>query len=131
MKCFIYILISVVFFAGCTKKQEKKENYGLVGKWKLAETFISPGAGGSWQPYSSAAPVIIEFTSGGNFNYSSNFPKASLQFNQYSLSGSSVNMSSSANSNADTWYIHYLDNTRLDISIYTCFEGCAYRFVAF
>lgn len=127
MKRLTYVLAALVFLTGCTKKQQK-ENNALIGKWRLIAIFESPGAGGSWHTY-TGIPVVIEFTADGNFYYTSAFPKASLQLNKYTRSGNALAMSSTNSTNTDTWYIGYVDNIRLDLSIYTCIEPCAYRFV--
>ena len=130
MKHLLYIFFCFVLISGCKKHgpEDRVSDHGLVGKWTLTETFMSPGAGGSWYPYNGAAPMNIEFTGTGEFICTSNFPRANMQYNRYTLSGSKVDVSSTNNSNTDTWTIHYLDANRLDIAILACFEGCDYRF---
>jgi hypothetical protein len=129
MKRLARLAIAIFLVTGCTKKQEQSESVSIVGKWELIETYWSIGGPGNWHPFTSPEPVIIEFTAAENFNYTANFPKADLKLNRYTLSASNiVNMSSTNNNNTDRWYIQHIDNDRLDISIYMCFEGCAYRF---
>jgi hypothetical protein len=103
MKQLSCLAIVILLVAGCAKKLVQVGPGGLAGKWKLTERFWSTGAPGGWYPDTSPIPVIIEFTNAGDFNYTSNFPKASLMLNRYTLSGDTVTMSSTTNSNIDTW----------------------------
>ncbi|MBL7740121.1 MAG: hypothetical protein JNK14_12965 [Chitinophagaceae bacterium] len=126
------LLLSVCFLllAGCAKKLKPTDRTDITGKWRLTEQYVSIGGPGSWQPFVSLLPVIVEFHANGEFTYSIGFPKASLQLNRYSFAGNSLSMSSTLNTNTDTWPVHSLADNKLEISVYTCFEGCAYRFTS-
>lgn len=120
----------ILIIAGCSK-DKTTENNGLIGKWKLKEEYWSIGDNTiRWTPVEESKQSVIEFHADGSFTFSANFQKADLQLNRFVLAGSEVNMSSTLNSNTDTWYISYSDNKRLEISIFRCFEGCSYKFVA-
>ncbi len=132
MKTLLLSLLSVILMAGCDKEkseQDSIENDGLLGKWKLKEEYKSPGAGGQWYPVAEAQQAIIEFKADGSFNYSSNFRKADMQLDRYQFNGTQLNMSSTTSGNTDTWYVNYLDNKKLEVAVFACFEGCSYRFV--
>jgi uncharacterized protein (TIGR03066 family) len=131
MRPILFCFFSFLLVAGCSKKDTEKtiENNGILGKWKLKEQFISPGAGGQWNKVPVSEQSVIEFLSNGKFHFSTNFQKANLQLDKYQLTGNELNMSSTLTNNTDKWPINYSDNTKLELSIFLCFEGCSYRFV--
>lgn len=102
----------------------------LTGKWEATEQFSSPGAGDSWNLLASDKRFTIEFKSDSSFIYSANFPKTDFLFSKYTLLGSAITISSSVNSNRDTWYYNFDNQCRLNLSIFLCIEGCPYRLIA-
>lgn len=128
MRIALFCIFSLLVITTCTKK-DNIENNGLLGKWKLKEEFRSPGAGGQWYKVAENEQSVIEFLSDGTFIFSANFKKADLQLNRYQIVGNELNMLSTVNNNTDKWYINYLNNKKLELSIVACFEGCPYRFV--
>ena len=126
----IFCSAFILFIAGCSKK-ETTENNGITGKWKLKEQYWSIGdANVNWTAVETSKQAVIEFHGDSSFTFSANFPKADLQLNRFQLVGNELNMSSTLNSNTDKWYVNNLDNNKLELSIFRCIEGCAYRFVA-
>ena len=116
--------------AGCSK-DKTIENNGLIGKWKLKEEYMSTGDNNViWKPVQPADQSTIEFHADSSFTFSANFPKANLQLNKFSLAGGELIMSSTLNSNTDTWYVRVRDNKRLELSILKCKDGCYAAFIA-
>jgi len=83
-----------------------------------------------WKPVDPADQSTIEFHADSSFTCTANFEKANLQLNKFSLVGDALIMSSTLNSNTDTWYVRFRDNKRLELSILRCFEGCYSAFKA-
>ena len=132
MRILFWILLASAAIVSCSKREEKLvsgDDAPIAGRWIYKQRFWSPGAGGSWNAVPTADQAIIEFTADGRFSYSPNFDKASLLFDRYRRDSNVVTVSSTANANVEKWYIQYIDNQQLDISLMTCFEGCPYRFI--
>lgn len=130
MKSILFCVLSILLITGCSKEEEVIENNGLLGKWKLKEEWWSPGDNKIvWSPVEKNKQSVIEFRFDSTFIFSSNFQKADLQLNRYQLTGDELNMSSTINSNTDKWYVYFVDNKLLELTIFRCIEGCLYRFV--
>jgi hypothetical protein len=134
MKSFAGIIIILfLFIIGCSKREEHREiNDGLVGNWKLAELFWSPGGQGSWHPVEAPDQFTINFGADGKLSYSTNFFGAISQFNRYSLAGDTIFVSSTRNNKTDEWRYSF-DGSDLIINFnvrVVCSEGCASRFIA-
>ena len=133
MKSFLCGIILFLFITGCSKKQQQRvSDDGLVGKWKLTETFWSPGRAGSWHPVSLPDQYIIDFRETGKLSYSANFYMADSLFNRYSVAGDTILVSSTVNNKTDEWLYSY-DGQELIINFNVrimCIEGCASRFRA-
>jgi hypothetical protein len=133
MKSFVAVILLFLVIIGCSKKEEhRKINDRLVGNWKLAEQFWSPGGQGSWHPVEEANQFSINFRSDGKVSYSANFFAANSRFNRYALSGDTIFLSSTLNNNTDEW-LYSFEGSKLIINFnvrVVCIEGCAARFVA-
>lgn len=130
MKHFFSFIVLVFLCFSC-QKNEIVTGSGLIGKWKAIEQFQSPGSGGQYHPLPVNGQFLFEFIKDSSFAYSPNSPKADSLFNMFSVNGNEIKMYSSLNSKTDTWYLHGdVNNTsEISISIFTCIEGCAYKFV--
>lgn len=131
MRLFLSFFLVACFFCSSCKKSEIIAGSGLIGKWKAIEQFQSPGSGGQYYPLPANRQFLFEFKQDSSFVYSPNSPKADSFFNRFSVNGNEMRMYSSLNNKTDTWYLHgdVINTSEMSISIFTCFEGCAYKFV--
>lgn len=131
MKHLFSFFFVTCFFCSSCKKNEIITGSGLIGKWKAIEQFQSPGSGGQYFPLPANEQFLFEFKQDSSFVYSLNSPKADSVFNRFSVNGNEMRMYSSINNKADTWYLHGngINTSEISISIFTCIEGCAYKFV--
>jgi hypothetical protein len=126
-------LLFVFLIAACNKQQAiTEEDYvyisgtGLPGKWLATERWQSPGSGGSWYNLQPADKFTVEFLTDSSFSYSANFPMRDSLFNQYSLNGARIRMTSTVGPAAANWYYEIDPDGRLQLSIVLCIEGCQY-----
>lgn len=120
---FIAALAITAFSCSRTTCGPEDGAFGLQGKWKFKEYYVSPGDGSqNWQ-LPPAGQTYIEFKTNGSFatdiggwaNYSSY---------QYTYSTITLLPPSGANK----LLVYYkIEGTTLTLSP-LCFEGCAYRF---
>ena len=130
MKNVFYFLGFCFFLISCSKKQEG-DSTGLIGKWKAVEQFQSPGYGGQYVALPLSEQFIIEFKSDSSFAYSVNFPKASAQFISYSVNGNQISMIPTSVNMIDYWTSLSGNpiESELILSIFSCREGCPYKFL--
>ena len=133
MKFFILLFLAALSCWSCTKNATEEDSAiyingnGLVGKWKAVEQFISPGIGGSWNALAQEKRFVIEFKADSSFAYSANFPKADSGFVRYSTNSTLINVRNSGGTKADAWYYNPDPANTLDLGVFQCYEGCAYR----
>lgn len=130
MRQFIVLLAMTLSVIGCSKKSNNGYEYtdgtGLTGKWVATEQYINPGNGGWWNALAEADQFTVEFLSDSSFRYSPNFPMKDSLFNRYGLNDRRILMHSTTGNARATWYHDFDPDGRLQLSVFLCFEGCAY-----
>lgn len=124
----LLFLLTVLFLFSCRRAGNitNEHRTGLTGKWVAVEQFVSPGAGGSWYPLAPPDQFTIEFFADSSFAYSPNFPKAGAGFTRYSIDNTLIRVRNAANTETDAWHHNPNPGDTLNLSVFTCFEGCAY-----
>jgi hypothetical protein len=108
MKNILLLFIIVATATHCSKsKGGDSSNASIVGMWELKMQRADPGDGsGTWHDY-TGVPQHIEFQPGGIF-----FDGRSNLYNRYSVSGDTITLSNTVNSNTYLLAIQELtDNT--------------------
>jgi len=124
---WIYFLVLFTSFVSC-KKEEKKHNYSLVGKWKRTEVFWSPGDRGSWHKDNSNPPVVIEFRTDGKFVSNSN---SYSSFTNYQVNGNnSIEFYPAVNGETRAVYFSFNSDSELTLTM-ACIEGCGEKFIKY
>jgi hypothetical protein len=129
-----FLLLSVLLMLVCCKQQQDSKGpwpptgkKGLVGKWLAREQYTSNGSGGIWKPIPANQRFTVEFNADSSFNYSPSFPKADSGFAYFSTFDTQVRMRNAAATKHDIWLYTPEPGDTLHLSVFICFEGCAYR----
>jgi hypothetical protein len=121
--------LGLLVFISCKKPNQDSlctAALTVVGKWQAYEQFRSPGNGGSWFPLTANEQFEVEFKADRSFSYSTNFP-AGFFYDRFIDNSSNITVTSSVTGKSDTW-VYLLENgCTLSLSVFRCFEGCAYR----
>ncbi len=124
----------LLFIAACSKKQDgTPTNNGIIGRWKLTESFMSPGGPGTWSQVPPQQQFSVQFQENGTFSHSPNFFAAESRFDRYERSGNRLLLWSTVTSETADWLVNAVDGKQLNITFNTgaiCIEGCASRFRA-
>jgi hypothetical protein len=109
MKNILLLFLIVATATHCSKSKENDPGYASIeGDWELTMQRADPGDGsGTWHDY-TGEPVYIVFHHDGTF-----FDKRSNLYNRYSISGDTITLSNSANSNTYKLAIQELTETTL------------------
>jgi len=117
MKNFVLLLLIVATATHCSKSKDASGNASLVGMWELKMQRADPGDGsGTWHDY-TGEPQHIEFHDDGGF-----FDGRSNLYNRYSVSGDTITLSNSANSN--TFKLAIQELTENTLSYYYGWPWC-------
>lgn len=136
MKRLLCFALCFIFISSCKKNADKTEaaNNPVAGKWRIFEQYFSPGYPVDWTPFVTGLPAIIEFKANGELTCTSGFPESGKQYNRYVFvpgtnpnQPGTIEVSSTQNSNTANWRLWALSTDEMDLSIYFCYEGCAYR----
>lgn len=119
MKKSAVLLVSVLLFS-CS---EPKEEYALVGDWKLIETLIDPGDGSGVYEETSY-DWTLEFHSNGTIQSSK-----SLCLNVASNSGNYTDKEIKGKGCDAAVYAYQLDGKYLILTHKFCIEPCRYKFL--
>jgi hypothetical protein len=108
MKNILLLFLIAATATHCSKSKESGSGHASIeGDWELKMHRSDPGDGsGTWRDY-TGEPAYIVFYPDGTF-----FDKRRNLFNRYSISGDTITLSNSANSNTFQLAIQELtDNT--------------------
>jgi hypothetical protein len=114
----------LLFALSCTDNSPVTNN-GIVGKWQLTETCLSPGTGGcTWAAVQGADAQIIELTANGQaLGY--------LACNgKYVFANEKITFEIPCNSSPLIWIVNQISTTSLTIQQFGCREACLYKFKA-
>ena len=124
---WIYFLVLFTSLLSC-RKEAKKHNYNLIGKWKRTEVYINPGNGGKWQKDNSILPVTIELSADGKFDSNANFYSS---FKNYEVNGNnSIEFHPAENGVTRAVFYSFNSDSELTLTM-ACIEGCGEKFVKY
>ena len=110
---FIFIVFIAIIIQSCHKDNEVFKNNGIIGKWKLLETYDGY-QGGNYKWNKTPENRVIEFTIENKyFEYSDN--QISCQGSYTSLSDKQINMNNSCSTDIYTINLSELTETYLII----------------
>lgn len=124
MRLSLLTLITL-FVVSCTEKEVTTDEGSLIGKWQLAEYYISPGDFNvTWTAADPANPSYVEFTMAGRMIFSgSNQPER-----VYDYEILEDGLLSTRNDNVNVKYGYEFENQRLILSGGGCIEACLYKY---
>ncbi len=128
MKHLTTLLLTVCCLLGAACKKESSPS-SIVGRWKLSETYFSPGGPSYWHPVTDKKSVeLAEFKADGTYSSSN-----TLAFDRYEVKDSVtlVLFSSVVTTQPKYFYRYKLTNNSLELSPtapIVCYEGCAARY---
>ena len=123
---FIYLL----FALGCSKNTDKEQEFDIIGKWQLIETFTSTGG---------SQPLWVEITDGYIYDFKIDETFTRNKSNSNCLDGTytlnndiltiTTNCSSNGASSISYKLIYEKGNIILKPSNTICIEGCGDKFI--
>ena len=121
-----YCLMALIVFV-CSCKKESSNN-ALIGKWKLAESYVGTGSGNTdkWMPVDPKSNLDVQFYKDGNLGGNS-YPI----YKSYSIKDNKIVTFYKPDGTYED-FTYTIANNSLTLSpagpIF-CVEGCAYRYV--
>jgi hypothetical protein len=121
---FILMAVMVLAVAGC-KKNSSVEDGGLIGKWKLTESYADPGDGsGTWHMADPSNPQYLEFRDDGRLIFS---PADMYDSDHYQVTSDST-MNFIRGSESFPMRYHLSENM---LSLFPpCIEGCGLKYIS-
>lgn len=124
----VLLLLSIFFFIGCSEKENDELNpvdlsrETILGKWKLTETYISPGGETTWQTVENGK--VYDLHNDGTFELS----EGECNSGTFELEDDKIHFHCSSSDVFRSFYIHEITNSTLEMSYIGCIEACIYRF---
>ncbi len=122
---YTLLRLSVLLLFSCTKNEaETVENEGILGKWNLIETRISPGGIVDWAAVSEENKETIIFYGSGRYHSTKSNLQTSYIYNQ---EDSIITINKLGNQKFKMRIIK-LEPNLLEVWGTACIEGCGYRY---
>ena len=117
------LILLTIATSSCVKNSGSSSGEGLIGQWKLTESYFDPGDGsGTWQP--ASANQVVAFNADGSFSTNSHFFDGIVKYEI--PTDSTVKF---FRVDATAWIAAYnLSDNKLHIRP-PCIEGCGLKLV--
>lgn len=116
-----------VLFLGCTSDHDDTVDHGIVGKWQLEATKISPGSIVDWSSVTNGE--IYDFDSDGFFELSGSKQCNVPVGGTFTILKNRLSLQYNCNSqHRDLNYNWWFEDGKLILGFVGCIEECSYRF---